>query len=146
VDDVASGRSTSADLLARADSAPEHALSAALIDRPELYDPLLSHLETAPPGMTTTEAAATALAHAHEVTGGLTEPILQPLHADPDIARAMQIANERPDLQMRLGTEADAATLPARDYLEHVSSEAQRDRVESRAYLAAVNCFLARGE
>lgn len=59
----------------------------------------------------------------------------------PEMQRADQIATERPELAVRLEDD-NAAPRAARDVLEEVRAEVERDLQDSEAFEAAVTCYL----
>lgn len=61
--------------------------------------------------------------------------------ASPEMQRADQIAVERPELVVRLEDD-NAAPRAARDVLEEVRAEVERDLQDSKAFEAAVTCYL----
>ena len=147
-DDVAAGRTSRASLDSPTAPHPEiRALAGAVLDRPELYDHVIDYLEAIPDGVSMRDAAISAQTRVAEINArfDVGQVASTTAHADPVIANARQIAAERPDLPVRLGTGEDAQTMSARDYLDHIEAQAQNDRTEARAYAAAVECFLARG-
>lgn len=75
---------------------------------------------------------------------GMEDPAPPPEpQVSPSMQRATRIATDRPDMPVRL--DDDGLPASAGDVLVSVREEAQRSRTESRAFEAAVECFLRTG-
>lgn len=105
------------------------------------FETMAQQLGAPPEVMQMVTAAAEALQRVTEMAQRAAEPQTQPRASA--LAPAEQVIATRPELPVRL----DDAGPPvaARDVVEQVRAEAARDRQDSRAFVAAIECALRSG-